>query len=29
LVISAVIALLVLRNYEGKANRAGVKEIKL
>lgn len=27
LVISAVIALIVLRNYEGKTNRAGVKEI--
>jgi hypothetical protein len=27
LVISAVIALIVLRNYEGKTSRAGVKEI--
>jgi hypothetical protein len=29
LVISAVIALLVLRNYEGKASRTGVKEQEL
>jgi hypothetical protein len=29
LVISALIALIVLRNYEGKASRTGVKEIEL
>lgn len=28
LIISALIALLALRNYEGKANRAGVKQLK-
>jgi hypothetical protein len=28
LIISALIALLVLRNYEGKANRAAVKQLK-
>ena len=28
LIISALIALLVLRNYEGKASRAGVKQLK-
>ena len=28
LIISAVIALLALRNYEGKASRAGVKQLK-